>query len=168
MKHPNKIIKYDNYAELVLETYNHQERARALISLDSISKVISYRWYLDNSGYVRSKYDRNKYVFLHRIILNLPDNKFTDHINNNKLDNRNENLRICTKAENNRNAGIQVNSATGYTGVNLDKRRNKYRAYIKFNKKQIFLGYFNTIEDAAKVREQAEREYFKDFSYKRH
>lgn len=86
-----------------------------------------------------------------------------DHINRNKLDNRRENLRESTNAENLRNRGVQRNSTTGFTGVYLDKRWNRYTAKIKFNRKYVHLGCFATAEEAhARYCEEA-RKLFGEF-----
>lgn len=51
------------------------------------------------------------------------------------------------------------NNATGVTGVSLAKG-GQYRAYIYVNRKQIYLGVFDTLEEAAKSRHEAEIKYF--------
>lgn len=51
------------------------------------------------------------------------------------------------------------NSKTGITGVSL-MRNGKYRAYIYLGKKQICLGVFRNIDDAANSRREAEKKYF--------
>lgn len=58
-----------------------------------------------NSFYVMTK-DR---VFLHRLITNCPANMVVDHVNHNTLDNRLENLRVCTTKENCNNRLKQIN-----------------------------------------------------------
>jgi hypothetical protein len=67
-----------------------------------------------------------------------------DHINRDKLDNRPENLRLATPAQNRANIGMQRNNSTGYKGVFVD--RGKFRAKIKSNGTQRFLGSYNTAE----------------------
>lgn len=52
------------------------------------------------------------------------------------------------------------NSKTGVTGVSLHKRSGKYRAYIVVERHQINLGFFDTIEEAAAARHEAEKKYF--------
>ena len=55
---------------------------------------------------------------------------------------------------------LNSNNTSGFRGVSYRKDRGKYRAYIKFQKKDIFLGNFDRIEDAIEARMLAEREYF--------
>ena len=64
-----------------------------------------------------------------------------DHINDNKLDNRLENLQIVTNREN--TCKTQGNYSSQYKGVGWYKRDSKWRAMIMINKKQYHLGYFN-------------------------
>lgn len=52
------------------------------------------------------------------------------------------------------------NNTSGCTGVGYRADRGKWRAYIKFQRKDIFLGNFDSYEDAVAVRKIAEREYF--------
>lgn len=55
---------------------------------------------------------------------------------------------------------INSNNTSGYRGVSYRKERNKYRAYIKYQRKDIFLGNYDNIEDAIKARKCAEEKYF--------
>ena len=59
----------------------------------------------------------------------IPDGKYIDHINNDKLDNRLENLRLCDNSENNCNTGLRANNTTGYKGIT--QRRGKFRVQVK-------------------------------------
>ena len=52
------------------------------------------------------------------------------------------------------------NSETGITGVSV--WRDKYRAYITVDRKQIHIGTFKKLEDAAKARKNAEERYFSE------
>ena len=53
-------------------------------------------------------------------------------------------------------------NTTGVRGVYVRNRRGtrKYQAFINVNKKAKYLGTFDTIEEAAKVRKQAERDFW--------
>ena len=101
-----------------------------------------------------------KNIYLHRYIMNCPKGKYVDHINHNTLDNRKQNLRITNNADNLRNGEIRVNNKTGVKGVYFDKERKKYVARIKVNYKGIFLGRFDTLEEAQKIRKEAEIKYW--------
>ena len=54
------------------------------------------------------------------------------------------------------------NSTTGHTGVSWSKSVGKYRAYITLDRRQIYLGSFDHIEDAIAARKVAEAKYFTD------
>ena len=138
---------------------DNNEIARTIIDLECIELVKKCKWCLLN-GYVHS----NEFGRLHRYLMDCPDNLVIDHINHNPLDNRRDNLRICTQQENDFNKSIQCNNTSGVPGVYFVKRRNKWQAQIKINRKNIFLGYYNTIEEAAEARRLAEIEYFGEFA----
>tara|TARA_B110000858_G_C17410175_1_gene296390 strand:+ start:114 stop:497 length:384 start_codon:yes stop_codon:yes gene_type:complete len=74
-----------------------------------------------------------------------------DHINGNKLDNRIENLRLATYAENQWNARTRVDNRSGVKGVCWHKATQKWRAQIKQNKVLHYLGVYNTLEEAKKI-----------------
>jgi hypothetical protein len=101
---------------------------------------------------------------MHRVILNTPDGMKTDHINNDKLDNRRCNLRVCTDAQNMRNRGKQANNTSGYKGVFWSIPAGRWRAQIRLNRKSIHLGLFYSKEEAYEKYKKAEKEYFGEFA----
>jgi len=72
-----------------------------------------------------------------------------DHINNIKDDNRLENLQIITAREN--ASKDKKNKTSKYTGVSWDRWKKKWKATIRVKKEHLFLGRFNTEEEAAAV-----------------
>lgn len=58
------------------------------------------------------------------------------------------------------NERVSKNSTTGIKGVS-ETKNGRYRAYIVVARKQIYLGTFGTLEEAAAARKQAEERYFK-------
>lgn len=82
-----------------------------------------------------------------------------DHIDGCRLNNCISNLRVVTNAENLRNAGISAANTSGITGVSWDKKRGKWHAFIRANTKNIHLGYYNNIDDAATARRRANELY---------
>lgn len=113
----------------------------------------------NNTLYVQKRVNK-KIIFLHRYIMNCPKGMYVDHINHNTLDNRKENLRITTNANNLRNGNIRKNNTSGVNGVYYDKKRKKYVAGIKVDYKKVHLGYFKKLEDAIKIRKEAEKLYW--------
>ena len=155
----NEIIKYDDYAEIILYNKNGEEVNRALIDLEDVDRVKDIRWGYNNLNYIYNK----KIGLLHRLIMNCPEDKVVDHINHNPLDNRKCNLRICTYSQNNMNKDIQSNNTSGYPGVYWSKTENKWYARIKINGKNICLGYYINKEDAIESKKQAEIKYFGEY-----
>lgn len=156
----NNFILHENYAEMILLDKNKIEKARAYIDIEDFERVSKYQWYFD-------RYVRNwKIGSLHRFIVNCPNDKVVDHINGNSLDNRRENLRITDIRHNSINKKVMGNSKSGITGVTWNKYHKKWRATIVVDGKCKYLGYFDSIEEASKVRKEAEINYFGEFRFK--
>jgi hypothetical protein len=91
-----------------------------------------YSWHISKTGYVytsvwlRCKKKDRKFR-MHRMILNRHgfdiSSKETDHININKLDNRKENLRVCTRSENLRNKKKNPNRSMSSKYKGIQKTR---------------------------------------------
>lgn len=78
-----------------------------------------------------------------------------DHINGKCADNCWENLRDTSTSANMRNAKMWSHNTTGITGVVWDKRDHNWKAQIMVNKRQMYLGNFDRLEDAISAREAA-------------
>ena len=106
-------------------------------------------------------------MLLSRFIKEHPIDMVVDHKHgsNTLNDNRKSNLRVATFEENSYNTTLRSNNTSGVTGVNWEKRRNKWQAYITVNKKRIYLGLFDNIEDAIRVRKEAESKFFGEYSH---
>lgn len=155
---PNEIIDCGDYCEVVLYNRKCEEVARTLVGKENIERVKKYKWFLNSKGYVTTLY-KNKVIRLHHLIIGKPPRKLiTDHINNNKTDNRNQNLRFVTHSQNCMNKKVK--------GIYWHKRNNRWRAQIVVNHKQIYLGNFVNEQDAIKVRKKAEIKYFGEYAFK--
>jgi hypothetical protein len=134
--------------------------------LEDYDLIKDYCWYKDGNGYIKSRVKNKNISALHRMIMNSPNDKFIDHINHNIVDNRKKNLRIVTSSQNQCNKKIGRNNKSGHKGVNWSKRYNRWIAKIKINNTLIWLGSFSNIEDAIKIREEAEERYHGEYRYK--
>jgi len=76
-----------------------------------------------------------------------------DHINNIRTDNRLENLQVISQREN--NSKDRKGGSSAFTGVNLCKQSNKYRAVIVINRKNFHLGRFDTEIEASEAYKKA-------------
>lgn len=81
-----------------------------------------------------------------------------DHINGNRADNRIENLRECTNAQNCQNVRAHKDGV-GLVGITFEKRRSRWTAGIGVNGKRIWLGYFGTADEAHNAYLAAKRKY---------
>ena len=94
-----------------------------------------------------------------------PDNKpYVDQINENKTDNRVENLRWATNSENQQNISIHRSSnTTGYKGITARTHKGQFvgwRVRLGINNKRIELGTYHDMDEAIKVRNYAVILYF--------
>ncbi len=112
---------------------------------------------------------KRKSFLVHRLVgttfIPNPINKPSiDHIDNDKSNNNVSNLRWCNHSENNQNKGITRNNTSGIKGVCFHKKIKKWFPIITHNKKRYYLGCFENIEDAIKVRREKVKELFGEFT----
>ncbi|MGD2095085.1 MAG: HNH endonuclease [Phycisphaerales bacterium] len=145
----------------------------AIVDPDDYERIAKYKWYAGrhNSTFyaIRGKWYKKRKkqmtTMMHRVIMNTPEGMFVDHINHNGLDNRKANLRLATRAENNRNVRcLKKNNSSKYRGVWHDKRYNKWRAQISINRKKKHLGYFKDEKEAGMAYDKAAKKYYGEFA----
>lgn len=120
----------------------------SIVDTEDLKSLDIEKLSVDNDGYVF--YRKNgKTKALHRYLMNTPKGMVVDHINGNKLDNRKNNLRNCTVTENNHNYSVKWNNTSGIKGIK--KHKNGWIVHQYFNKKYIYLGYYNDLEKAKQV-----------------
>ncbi len=114
------------------------------------------------SGYAYTKVYGQQYK-THRLIWMYFYGEFhssdIDHINGRRSDNRIENLRAIDHSVNMQNQRLpSKNNKTGFLGVHLDRRSNKYKASIRNKGKVISIGLFDRAEDASSAYLKKKRE----------
>lgn len=144
----------------------------AKVDDSDFEQVNQFRWFYVGDdcrkGYAERKQANGKYkqkvIRMHRFICDAPPEFHVDHINGDTLDNRRENLRLCTRSQNLMNRGMPSSNTSGYKGVSRSKDCKKWRAQVKFEGATIYLGMFDTAKDAAVAYNETALKYHGSFA----
>lgn len=154
-----------------MKTIELTQNQVAYIDNEDYNKISKYNWGAHKKKGERTYYARTKingkYVSMHRFILDLGAYRpLVDHINNNGLDNRKENLRLVTDRQNAMNSSPRRNCTSKYKGVSWHKRDKRWEVYIWPKKgKRIYLGGSKDEETAARMYNEAATKYFGEYAY---
>jgi len=136
-------------------------------------RLRGYEWFAKKANkcfYARgcvadNKTGKEKMLYMHQMVIKVPDGMVVDHINHDGMDNRKANLRAATRAQNMRNRKKFANSSgSKYKGIYFRKRTRKWEAMITFERKKIFLGCFRSEIEAAKAYDRAAMKYHGEFA----
>lgn len=172
----------------ILKKYPSAETLKEFLEYDSLSGLMTWlerdrkwfpsaaaagRWNMKNagrpaftammkSGYLYGPLPRLQ-VRAHRvawaIFYGAWPGEIMDHINGIKTDNRIANLRVVSSSDNNRNRALSVSNSSGYIGVSFIKMTGKWSASVWVNGGSVWLGTFDTADEAAKARASANLRY---------
>lgn len=160
-KKGNAFIDNGDHFVMVVKSNVHGD-VHFLVDSEDVERLKMYTWCITKSKtpdlYAMTK-DGSRSIKLHRYLMEVPDGLITDHINRNTLDNRKSNLKICTRAENNRNMGIKRRHPTGFKYITRGKR-NGFEITIKLRGHLYVSTYRKSLEDALRVR----NDFFRDNS----
>jgi len=143
----------------------------ATVDAEDYSRLSRFRWFAKkrNDGKfvalrMRRKYEigNTKFVAMHRLVVDAPEGIQVDHINLDSLDNRRCNLRVCTNGNNQMNSALRSHNTSGYKGV--DFSQGMWRARIVKQGKEVFLGRFDSPEEAAGAYDRAANDLFGEFA----
>jgi len=158
--------------EFKIYSKKHGEKI-VLIDEEDYDLIKDYKWSVRkhrNTFYsvanIKKDNKRHTTIQMHRLIIGLYDERIIDHKNRNGLDNRKENLRVCTNFENAKNARKRKDGKTSkYKGVSFRTSHDKFLSRIQVNKKRIHLGYFKNEIEAAKAYNAAALKYHGEYAY---
>lgn len=157
--HPkNDYVLKGGYVLLDVSTSNMPD-THTKLDIDDLDRVIRFKkhnnrlkWMAHNDHYGKwgtyvSATDRK--TRLHRFVMGVDDPQLIiDHINGDTLDNRKSNLRVTTRAENNKNMRLRDDNITGCHGLTYNEGRDNYSVSIQLNSKKHFIGTYNNARDA--------------------
>lgn len=149
---------------IVIKTKKGEE---IIIDSEDYDLLANKAWYLDSDGYASTTVwnpttKRNAKVRMHRLLMNVTDSRIiVDHKNRNRVDNRKDNLRIATRAENNRNSKARNGCSSKYKGVSYHPKKKKF--FVRIQDKHV--GYFTNEIAAANMYNIKAKELYGDFAY---
>ncbi len=152
MAYRHKFEVRDNHAEFFVVRKNG-EQYTVLIDIEDLERVLTLRWcvmpHLRSGFYVINQPSYKKRIYLHRFVMNAPDNMMVDHKNHDPFDNRKSELRLATRSLNGFNRkGPTSKNRSGYRGVSFHRLSGKWSASVKFNGVHKSLGYYDDPKEA--------------------
>lgn len=133
--------------------------AVALVDDEDADMILQYNWILLHGVGHSTKYAVRSGCagfMMHRFLMSPPPGMVVDHIDHNGLNNQRANLRVVTYSQNTHH---RRNPAKGYT---WEGARRKWKAAIVVDGKSIYLGRFDTEQEAASAYERIRSEIFGD------
>ena len=142
----------------------------AVIDRRDVEIISRFRWnaQLTRKGHAyaaRTCYEggRPHCVLMHRFLLKPPDGVLVDHKDGDGFNNRRDNLRFATASLNNANMVASRRSRLGLKGVSTNKR-GRYEARIEKGELKLFIGTFDTPEEASAAYFGAARVLWGDYA----
>lgn len=142
--------------------------AVALVDDEDFERLSKHKWSMVPgnrgtpyaAGAIKDENGKWRFTRMHRFLMQAKDpSMVVDHINGNGLDNRRENMRLISQRENCINQPKPRKSKSGFRGVVFRKDcANRYQAVIRIDGRVSSLGFYDTAEEAARVRDAKARE----------
>jgi hypothetical protein len=135
----------------------------ALVDAADYEWLSQYHWHLCSGGYA-ARSENGRRILMHREIMQPPKGMVVDHVDGSRANNCRGNLRVCTRAENQRNQRKQRGSACGFKGVGYLKGSKRCHAKVVFEGKTVWLGHFDDEVAAARAYDAKAVELFGEFA----
>jgi len=145
----------------------------AIVDPDDYETLNKYKWHVTknaNTFYAKrnprvGRKGKAPPIYMHRQIINVPAGFVIDHINYNGLDNRKANLRLATRAQNNRHTRrTKKTGSSKYKGVSWYNREKRWVVKITTDGITIPIGYFKDEIEAAKAYDRDAKKYHGEFA----
>ncbi len=143
-----------------------------LVDDDVFEWASKLKWYLNKTkrnriGYAITHVWRNgkrTSGYLHRMIVEVAPGMQVDHVNQNSLDNRRENLRPASVIQNMKNFPKRNGTASRFKGVTWHRHMKRWQAKIGSGNRRIHLGSYLTEEEAAAAYNEAAMKFHGEFA----
>lgn len=168
----NYRVEYETNSA-IFDVYNQKNEkiAEFIIDLEDLNKVKYHKWRIDTNnrvitGNCTKKRPRREIT---HILLDFDKNNektkilVIDHKDGNTLNNKKENLRICSQSENVCNKHYMSNNISGVIGVSWDNNRKRWSPEVRYKEIRIHLGRYKDFNEAVYVRFIAEQYLFKEY-----
>lgn len=169
------ITEFENCSYAGIELLGRGENLFMLISKNSLPLVLEFSWYLGADDYpvTYGSFDGTvkcgRGMKIHHLVIKssqqIEKGLIIDHINRNRLDNRLENLRICSAQENSFNRTKNSNSKHNMKGVKQISKNN-WSAVITKNGVKHEIKNLPTEEEAGKMYDIMAEDLFGVFASK--
>lgn len=159
-------IDYDTDTAYIIIRDKYQNfNGEIIIDLEDLDKLKQYKWFKSYGYAVTKGITSKRNMDVPNVIFNDYDGMY-DHIDNNRLNNKKSNLRLVNSHQNAMNMGKKYNNSSGVTGVQSKKVKNgiKWYSVITYNYESIWLGCYNTFDEAVVARLKGEAKYFKNYA----
>jgi len=139
-----------------------------LIDTEDFDLIKHYKWNVtfnphSNSYEIKTTiyyFEKQKTIYLHRLIMKAKKGEIVDHINHNKFDNRKSKLRICTIRQNNMNKRLNKRNKSGVKGVCWNKKNKAFYVHVG----NIYVGLTEDINKAKNMYNKKAKEIFKEYA----
>ena len=161
---PHHFIIDGKIAYMPIYYENGELKETVIIDTEDIERIKKHKWNQQNNGKHIEGYVNGKVIQLHRFIMNEDkDGIIIDHINRNPLDNRKCNLRRCNSQQNCCNRKTHNKNKLKVKNVR-QRKDGKYEVNICKNYKQIYIGVYDSLEEAIVERDKALKKLHGEFA----
>lgn len=164
-EHMAREITRNENGVAIIPVVNHKKEVVAYTTVsDAIwHECMRYSWNMGTNGYVQGYVDNyGKLLRLNRFVMGAADDELVDHIDHNKLNNTDENLRFSNHGNNNHNRKKKQGGTSKYFGV--WKNGSMWTGEIRKDGERHYVGSYKTEEEAARAYNEKAKELYGEFA----